>query len=207
MNSSEMVIINDSPDVEYVLDHPNIRIINTKERFSSVGKKLQWGFTQCKYDWVYRLDDDDLLSPYALELNELYRNKRPDADILRDLKHYYYSDNKFLGLGGSVNNGNCYSKRYIKQVGEFEDRSVGEDGWLTFNNNANIYQEDFGRYTMIYRWGMGVYHISGMGERPSHEIYEITDRSNTESGIINLNPKFNSNYWEQLPDYHSQIPQ
>ena len=32
---SEMVIINDSPIVEYVFEHPKIRIINLKERFPS----------------------------------------------------------------------------------------------------------------------------------------------------------------------------
>jgi hypothetical protein len=197
-HQSEMVVINDSPDVEYVFDHPNIKIINLKERFSSVGKKLEWGFTQCKYDWVYRLDDDDLLSPWALEVNEKYRTTYPHKDILRCQKHYFYVHNQYQGLSDSINNGNCYNQNYIKQVGNIIDRSMGEDNWLTFHNNADIHIGDLGKYTMIYRWGMGTYHISGMGERPNEEIYEITDKSNTESGIIYLEPKFREDYWAQL---------
>ena len=197
--NSEMVVINDSPLVKYELEHPNVRIINLDERFSSVGKKLEWGFTQCKYDWIYRLDDDDLLSPWALKINEQYRNEYPDKEVLRDQKHYFFSHNKYQGLGDSINNGNCYHKDYIKRVGNIIDKSIGEDNWLTFHNGANMHIGDVGKYTMIYRWGMGVYHISGMGDRPNEEIYEITDKTNTESGIIKLQPHFKEEYWEQLP--------
>jgi len=196
---SEMVIINDSPDVEYRFEHPNIRIINCKERFSSVGKKLEYGFTQCNSQWIYRLDDDDLLSPYALEINERYRILHPNKDILRDQKHYYMCHNQFEGYGDSINNGNCYNWNYLKKIGSIIDKSIGEDNWLTFHNNADIHIGDEGKYTMIYRWGMGVYHISGMGDRPNEEIYHLTDKSNTEKGIIHLNPHFREDYWSKLP--------
>lgn len=198
-DKSEMVVINDSPLVKYVFEHPNVRIINLNERFSSVGKKLEWGFTQCKWDWIYRLDDDDLLSPWALKINEQYRNEYPDKDVLRDQKHYFFSHNEYQGLGDSINNGNCYHKRYIEKVGNIIDKSIGEDNWLTFHNGANIHIGDVGKYTMIYRWGMGVYHISGMGDRPNEEIYKITDKTNTESGVIKLNPHFKGDYYSQLP--------
>jgi hypothetical protein len=196
---SEMVIINDSPDVFYEFYHPNVKIINHPTRFSSVGKKLEWGFTQCRYDWIYRLDDDDLLSPYALDINERYRTLYPNKDILRDQKHYFFSHNQYQGLGDSINNGNCYNWNYLKKVGKIIDRSIGEDNWLTFHNNADIHIGDEGNYTMIYRWGMGTYHISGMGDRPNEEIYEITDRTNQEKGIIKLNPHFREDYWSLLP--------
>lgn len=198
--TTEMVIINDSPEVEYVFEHPNVRIINLKHRFSSVGKKLEWGFRQCNHPWIYRLDDDDLLSPYALEINQIYRTTYPNKDILRDQKHYFFTHNKFQGLGDSINNGNCYNWEYIKRVGKFIDKSIGEDNWLTFHNNANIHIGDTGKYTMIYRWGMGTYHISGMGDRPNKEIYEITDKSNKESGVIYLQPHFKEDYWSLLPE-------
>jgi len=196
---SEMIVINDSPLVKYHFEHPNVRIINVDERFSSVGKKLEWGFTQCRYPWIYRLDDDDLLSPHALEVNEIYRTTYPNKDVLRDQKHYFFSHNQYQGLGDSINNGNCYNWNYLKKVGKIIDKSIGEDNWLTFHNNANIHIGDLGRYTMIYRWGMGTYHISGMGDRPNEEIYEITDRTNTEKGIIELKPHFKEDYWSLLP--------
>lgn len=196
---SEMVIVNDSPEVDYVFNHPNIRIYNVKERFSSVGKKLEWGFDRCNGKWIYRLDDDDLLSPHALDINEIYRTTHPTYDVLRCQKNYFFVHNVYDGLADSINNGNCYSKSYIQRVGGFIDSSFGEDNWLTFHNGAKIHTGDLGRYSMIYRWGMGVYHISGMGDNSNEEIYRKVDLSNTESGTIYLQPHFKSEYWELLP--------
>lgn len=195
---TEMVIVNDCSSVRYKFDHPNVKIYNCKTRFSSVGKKLEWGFSKCNGDWIYRLDDDDLLSPYALELNKKYRQDYPDKDILRDEKHYFFANNIYKGNSSSINTGNCYKKEYINRVGSFIDKSMGEDNWLTFHNDADIYIADTGKYTMIYRWGMGTYHISGMGDIPNDQIYKITDRSNSENGVIELNPHFKEDYWSQI---------
>jgi len=52
---------------------------------------------------------------------------------------------------------------------------------------------------------MGCYHISGMGDRPNQDIYEITDKSNSESGIIYLEPKFKEEYWSNLPQILKKI--
>ena len=197
-DTTEMVIINDVDGVEYVYNHPNIRIINLKERFSSVGKKLEWGFKQCKYPWIYRLDDDDLLSPFALNL--LYRRiyEYPNKDILRDVGHYVFTNNKYQGINGSVNNGNCYSSNFIKRVGPFID-AQGEDSWLTFDNKADTHTYKELVSTMIYRWGMGVYHISGMGNISSEEVNELTDnQSDTEMGTIEIVPNFKNDYWSPI---------
>jgi len=199
-DTSEMVIINDSPEVEYIFEHPNVRIINLKERFTSIGKKLEWGFKQCKYEWIYRLDDDDLLSPYALEINAQYQKDYPKKDILRDQKNYFFVHNKYSGLGDSINNGNCYSAEYIKRVGAIIDKSVGEDDWLTFHNKADIHIGDLGKYTMIYRWGMATYHLSHYIDEVDRNIFKIIDKSNKESGTIILKPIFRENYWDRLPE-------
>lgn len=195
---SEMVILNDCPNVEYRIDIPNIRIINLNQRFSSVGKKLEFGFTQCRGEYIYRLDDDDLLSPYALDLQKEYRTTEPNKEIYRCQKHYFFSQNEYQGLSDAVNNGNCYSKAYTQRI-ECPDKSIGEDNHITFFNDADMYIGDTKRYSMIYRWGMGVYHISGMGDKPNEEIYKRVDESNTEEGIIYLHPNFKEDYWSKLP--------
>src|SRR5437868_6150127 len=63
---TEMVIINDNPEIEYGFNHPNIRILNVETRFPSISSKIEWGYKQCKFDNIYRLDDDDLLAPNGL---------------------------------------------------------------------------------------------------------------------------------------------
>ncbi len=195
---SEMVVINDSPDVTYEIDSDKVRIINLDKRFSSIGKKLEYGMKQCKYDHVYRLDDDDLLATWGLSLTTKYILENPDFDIYRCYSHYFFSNNVFVDISGSINNGNCYSKKYIDRI-DFPDVSVIEDGEITFGRDANIYTGNTGRYSMIYRWGMGTTHISGIGNNDSQHVYDVVDSRTSEKGHIKLRPHFNQDYYSQLP--------
>ena len=100
-------------------------------------------------------------------------------------------------MSDSINNGNCYSRDFINRI-NWIDKSIGEDNHITFHQNANIFTGNTGKYSMAYRWGMGVYHISGMGDKPNNEIYQMTDKSNTENGIIYLNPNLKKDYWSEI---------
>ena len=91
---SEMLIINDSPFVKYTCNHENVRIINCDERFQSISAKLEFGYKQCKYDYIFRLDDDDLLTPWALTLSREYIDENPGYEVYRSANHYAFVDNK-----------------------------------------------------------------------------------------------------------------
>jgi hypothetical protein len=54
--------------------------------------------------------------------------------------------------------------------------------------------------TMCYRWGMGTFHISGMGQQPNQVILDQADKvlDDTKGEII-LTPHFNEDYYSQLP--------
>jgi cellulose synthase/poly-beta-1,6-N-acetylglucosamine synthase-like glycosyltransferase len=193
----EMVIVNDSDKVEYRYEHPQIRIYNIKERFSSIGKKLEWGMKQCKGQFVYRLDDDDLMTPWALSLVNEYKNENPDYDVYRCQHHYFFSNNKYEGLSDSINNGNTYTKSYINRI-DFPDKSGDEDNTITFHRGAKIYTGDTGRYSMIYRWGMQTTHISGIGSVENDIVYNQVDKYAKEEGIIDLHPHFRNDYYTPL---------
>ena len=204
---AEMLIINDSPKVEYVLENPKIRILNLKERFSSVGQKLKFGFAQCKYDDIYRLDDDDLLAPWALSHTVEDMTHHPDYEIYRSNGHYVFEHNQYKGISSNVNNGNVYTKKYLSRI-EIPDCSIGEDYAMTFHFNANMYVSPREQKTMIYRWGMNTYHISGMGYQSNDAIRDWTDRivetnakeknSDLEEGVIILRPHFQEEYYQQI---------
>jgi len=194
----EMVIINDNASVDYVYHHPKVTVINHKERFPSISAKLEWGFKQCKYDFVYRLDDDDLLAPWALKNVQTDIDNNPGYDIYRSKGMHFFTNNIYEGEAGSVNNGNVYNKAYINRI-VFPGTSCNEDSHITFGNNSNIYTSTL-QHTMIYRWGMGTLHISGMGQQPNEVILARADEAldNTE-GVIHLNPHFDNDYYSQLP--------
>jgi hypothetical protein len=193
----EMVIINDSIDVEYVSEYENVRVINCKDRFPTIASKIEFGYKQCKYNYIYRLDDDDLLAPNALSLTKKYIDNNPLCEIYRSNYHYFYSNNKYEYCCDNINNGNTYTKKYLDRI-VFPNKSGNEDVDITFGNNATIVNVDLGEYTMIYRWGMPTYHISVMDLK---NVENSTDCyiSKKETGVIILNPHFNNDYYSQLP--------
>lgn len=196
---SEMVIINDEPNVTYRFIHPRVKIINLNQRFDNISKKIEWGFKECKYDYVYRLDDDDLLSLNALKNVEKQINENPGYEIYRRSNHLYFEHNKCLGIGGGVNNGNVYTKNYLNRI-TFPGKNFGEDFDITYKFGASIH-ESKDCPTMIYRWGMSTYHISGMDDIPIKRQYEWADELKEKNdGVIDLDPKFNDNYYEQIKE-------
>jgi glycosyltransferase involved in cell wall biosynthesis len=194
----EMVIINDNLNVDYVYNHPNIKIVNHKDRFPSISAKLEWGFTQCKYDYVYRLDDDDLLGPDGLSIAKNNIIKNPNYDVYRSSGMYFFCENNYEGIKSNINNGNIYSKSYLNRI-IFPKNSIGEDSNITFGHNAKIYESLENTPTMIYRWGMNTLHISGMGNVSNEEVLKKADEvlDNT-TGIIELNPKFMQDYYSKI---------
>ena len=194
----EMVVINDNPEVDYVYEHENVRIINCKERFPSISSKLEWGYKQCKHDYIYRLDDDDLLAPWALENVKQDIANHPGHEIYRSKGMYFFVNNEFQKKDSNINNGNVYTKAYLDRI-KFPDKSGDEDADITFMHNADIYESTL-RHTMIYRWGMNTLHISGMGIQPNHVVLAKADEMlDKTEGTIPLNPHFDNKYYEQLP--------
>ena len=193
----EMVVINDNAEVDYICEHPNVKIINHKERFPSISAKLEWGYKQCKYDYIYRLDDDDLLAPWALDNARIDIEANPGFEIYRSKGMHFFQDNIYKGEAGSVNNGNVYHKAYLNRI-KFPDSSIGEDSDITFGNNSKIYESKL-PHTMIYRWGMGTLHISGLGQVSNQAVLNHADRvlDGTRGKII-LNPHFDNDYHGML---------
>ena len=202
---SEMIVINDSRS-DYIYDHDNIRIINIKDRFQSVGKKLEFGFSQCKYDYIYRLDDDDLLAPWALTNTWEDISKNPNYEIYRSDAHYFFENNIYIKKAWNVNTGNVYTKKYLSRI-QLPNKSLGEDFDITFSNQAKIYESNRDEKSMIYRWGMNTYHVSGMGDIGNEAINQQTDRivrvepnysNKMRNSGIELHPHFNHDYFHAI---------
>ena len=195
--SREMVIINDNPEVDYVFDHPKVRIINHKERFPSISSKLEWGYKQCKNNYIYRLDDDDLLAPWALDNACMDILHNPDYEIYRSSGMYFFVNNIFESINSNINNGNIYTKAYLDRI-KFPDKSGNEDEDITFHHGAKIYESKL-KNTMIYRWGMNTFHISGLGIQPNQVILDHADKVlDNRTGVVELKPHFKENYYEQI---------
>jgi FkbM family methyltransferase len=200
----EMVVINDNPEVDYVYNHPKVRIINHKERFPSIAAKIEWGYKQCKYDYIYRLDDDDLLAPWALKNAKIDIETNPGYDVYRSEGMYFFVNNVYEKESSNINNGNIYTKAYLDRI-TWPNTSNGEDADITFHKGGKVYHSKL-KNTMLYRWGMGTFHISGLGEQSNQVILDHADKvlDNTK-GNIELFPKFLNNYYEQITNKKMKV--
>lgn len=195
---TEMVIVNDNAEVDYVYDHPQIKIFNVKERFPSIAAKLKWGFEQCTHNFMYRLDDDDLLAPNALHNAAVtIIEEKLNYDIYRSKDHYFFINNLYSAKSSNINNGNIYTKKYLDRI-VWPDKSGDEDAHITYGQGGTVCEKI--PTSMIYRWGMNTLHISGMGIQPNEIILAQADKVLEESsGVIQLNPHFDNDYYGQLP--------
>ena len=196
----EMLIINDQKQVDYISTIPNVRIINSKTRFPSILDKLLFGFKNAKHYHVYRLDDDDLIGEDKLHLCQQGIYANPGYDLYRSQETQFLSSNVYQGLFGSVNNGNIFTKKNFssldrEEAAKTQSLSVGEDQYMVYGGNPKVYTFDFP--SMIYRWGMGTYHISGMSITDPDEIYKRTDTFNEmEQGTIYIKPVWKTDYYK-----------
>lgn len=72
---TEVIIVEDGPvttDIRNVLDHycnlfPNLVSCYKLEKNMGMGYAMNFGLNKCKYDWVFRMDSDDISRPDRFE--------------------------------------------------------------------------------------------------------------------------------------------
>lgn len=194
----EMIIVNDDSRIKYQIDNNQIKIFNFNERFRNLSRKLEWGFKNCNNNYIYRLDDDDMLAPNALKMVKEQILNNPNYDIYRRKSHFYFKNQCFIDLKNNLNTGNVYTKNYINKI-SFPDKDNGEDRDITFNNNAKINTLD-STPTMIYRWDPSVsYHVSGYANISQEKLHSIIECGReSKEGLYQLKPRFKKNYYGEI---------
>lgn len=193
----EFVIINDNPEVEYVCDIPNVNVVNRATKFLHLTDKIKFGAKICQYDYIFRLDDDDLLTPGALDGIISEMKETPGMDIYKCEHMHFFENNLYKSTVVGINTGIAYEKDFlikasVKQCSFGEDREV----LAACDHDKLHYLKTIG---MIYRWGMGEYHVSGMGDISSEKVNSWIDRTSKETPGINvLKPGFQNDYYGQI---------
>lgn len=71
----ELVILNDFSDQTLFFDHPEIKIINTKERITPLSKKFNDCISYCSGEYIFVWEDDDIYLPWKISLSIKKINK------------------------------------------------------------------------------------------------------------------------------------
>ena len=57
----EQIIVNDFEEQHICFDHPNVRVVNLKNRFETVGQKRNYAIGLCSGEVILTYDDDDII--------------------------------------------------------------------------------------------------------------------------------------------------
>jgi glycosyltransferase involved in cell wall biosynthesis len=210
----ELLIINDCEDQTIHYDHPQVKIFNFKEKFKCISDKRNFGKSNAKGDWIFNLDDDDLLLPTYLE--NLKKYLETTEWICYQKPIIYYDDPSKVYLS-PVPQANVFV--YSKQVAQqYNYESNGTDEVSPFYAKiAKSFWSGRRRYTQLppnecgYVWRQDVgsrkYSLADVfGQKTTEEEQDAFLRSiESAKGDIFLKPHWNKDYVEFIRTNMKQV--
>lgn len=211
----ELIIVNDCPFQTLVFDHPQVKIYNLKETFSTIGEKENYAIERCNGSLIVVFDDDDIAMPN--HFNNINKYFSENVNLLHWANAVYYNEPGITALTQVGNSGIVYSKKAWLSIGKSPLMNAGGDMVLTESIKALdplkvIWafpkDEDI---SWFYMWGGRGYHQSGQGtddeikpniiQRHSEHIERLRTMKQVPEGIILLKPKWNKPYDEMLKNF------
>jgi glycosyltransferase involved in cell wall biosynthesis len=212
----ELIILNDYAHQKLVYAHPNIRVINFVEQFSTIGAKVAFAVEQAKFDIIATWDDDDIaLSNHLKNINQFFVEGTTVLHWAKGVfwNEPYITDIMFLGNSGVV-----YSKQAVEGIGGIPLENAGYDTTMvdrmhTLGIEKTVWAEPENP-SWFYRWGFiskPLYHQSGQGTddstkpdillRHAAHIEQLRQQGKIPEGEVILNPHWSMNYARQLRDF------
>jgi glycosyltransferase involved in cell wall biosynthesis len=200
--NKELIIFNNYPNVDFILEHPQITIINYKEDIVSIGQCRNVSNSYAKGDWIVVWDDDDISLSKRLEYG--YQNCISQNKLAYIANAYYSEKNMILKklslfLSSSFIHRSVIEK-YPYPFVDAEDQAM----FQTLKENhllcgdEKVYDPQY-----IYRWATGTYHVSGNPlpiQEQRKQLIEWTDSLKFPS-IIYLNPHWERDYEKDAREY------
>jgi hypothetical protein len=201
----ELVILNDLAEQELIFNHPEVVIINSKQRYTPLGEKFNKNVEYCSHDYVAVMEIDDIYLPNHLT----YAMQNMQNGIFHaNLAYVWTGRNKPLHITGNYFHAtHVYSKELFNKVGGYT-KSI--DNTTIDVNIIQSFQKEVGNYTKspdykdityVYRWGVGGYHTSGWGTQINNvsDLAKLSIQQQIRAGIeptgkIILEPKWNEPY-------------
>lgn len=197
----EMIILNDYGNLELKGDFPNVKIINEKTRYPSLGEKRNACIEYCSGELISIWDDDDVFLPNRLTTSVKRIGIKPYI-VLN--KHVYYSDEiRIIPYG--VNAQAMFYKSLWKEVGGYPPITNGED--IKFENEIrgrgmfNLVDIPYEELEYIYRWRMtSSYHTSSFNDEDSHLGPKEHVLRTMETSSYEIKPHWNLDYVQVVKD-------
>ena len=211
--NKELVIVNDYPLQKLVYNHPEIKIFNLDETFSTIGDKENFAIENCSGELIAVWDDDDIALPN--HLSNIAKFWKEDTNILHWARGVYFNEPDITEITFIGNSGIVYSKKIWETIGKSPIENAGGDMTLIerIHKHGNVVMAcpADNEVSWFYMWGGRGYHQSGQGhdvpgkpnviERHSIHIETLRAAGKIPTGEIILNPHWNKDYSVKLLEF------
>ena len=127
----ELIVLNDCPGQTFRCDLPGVRVINSRQRYPSLGEKRNAAIEMASGGMIAVWDDDDVHLPWRLSFS-VSEALRLNTEFYRPAEFWAYWGGPVLhdnqAVEGWVNHGTAlFSKDLWRRVGGYPPKGVGED--------------------------------------------------------------------------------
>jgi hypothetical protein len=194
----ELIILNDQPGVEYVFNHPEVKVVNLDRRVPTVGGKrnrcAQMSDGRIMMPW----DDDDVHLPWRISVTVAHMTNHHHFKAKR---FWVWTDRKFKleRPGGGAPSMGAWSFDLFDRVGGYPEIQSGQDTELQKKMTAAgltdvRYLPDDQVY-YIYRWASGCWHLSGWGRgQTGYDNAGVRAAKTVAPGRIEIVPAWETDY-------------
>lgn len=209
----ELIIVNDYPLQTLIYDHPQIRIINLSDTFSTIGDKENYATELCQGEIICQWDDDDLALPNHLKNVAKYFTD--DVNILHWQHGVFANADAITDITWIGNSGIVFRKLAWRAIGGHPLENAGYD--MTFIERLHKYggrlfaKPPKEEASWFYMWGGRGYHMSGLGhdepgklnviQRHSAYVEQQRQEGKIPTGNVQLNPHWDLDYLQLFKNY------
>lgn len=214
----ELIILNDDEEQTLHFNHPEIKIFNIKERFSTIGEKRNESVKLSKYDLLMPWDDDDIYLPHKISFC-VEKLKSQGLEYYNLNQGFYFSmSEKIIDLVANLFHANStYTRKLFNKIEGYSKLNVGEDmdfehklmqitsDFLVenFHKNEKITKQNT---TYFYRWGGVSHHLSSSKNKNAlEEVKKYRSITEKRKGDIYLKPHWKEDYIELAKKYYEKF--
>jgi glycosyltransferase involved in cell wall biosynthesis len=218
----ELVVLNDFDQQTLEFDHPEVKIYNVAQRFSSLGEKLNAAVGLCTHDLIFVWDDDDIYLPHRLSLSVKQLDVK--RGFFKASHAFFWNDGEITEIAANVfHSGACFTRQLFDLVQGYPHVNSGVDqaieGLMNRQRSGATEPDRIAPEQLyyIYRWsGVNSYHISGFLGSTSEEkseydlaeqyVLEAARQGTIRVGQVTLFPHWKTDYVDLTREFLGPDP-
>lgn len=197
----ELIILNDHTKQTLEFDHPEVKIFNILQRFSTVIEKRNAAVALCSHDLIFMWDDEDIYLPHRLSFS--VENFDETIGFFKLDEAFVWGNGRLSGLQKNVfHNGSCWSRDRFDQVRGYDYMTdYGYDQELEYQfrlkncDSPNLCDTEPSKVYSIYRWQHKSHNSPLFLRRRGARLRRNKQRH------IKLTPHWKYNYSQQVQQY------